>query len=182
MLPDDTIEREGAAVSDDAVQRGRDARTWIERIGARVPGFSGYLERELRREVDQMLRAQLAARLDGARGRLAEYLRRLPLSATAEIGRLSSLDVGLDAAANRLRHAGSGYAGLFDAVKVREAELERLYRHDLAMVEAVDALGAAVARLRGDGPEAIAAVEAGLAAVRAQIDGRDAVVKSVFAG
>jgi len=147
-----------------------------------VPGFEGYLERELRREVDQVLRAQLAARLDGARGRLGEYLRRLPLSATAEIGRLAALDAGLDAAANRLRHAGSGYAGLFDAVKVREAELERLYRHDLAMVEAVDALGAAVARLPGEGGAAVEAVEAGLAAVRAQIDGRDAVVKSAFAG
>jgi len=169
-------------VSDDAVQRGRDARTWVERIGARVPGFEGYLERELRREVDQMLRAQLAARLDGARGRLAEYLRRLPLSATAEIGRLTALDTGLDAAANRLRHAGSGYAGLFDAVKVREAELELLYRHDLAMVEAVDELGASVSRLPAEGAGAIAAVEAGLAAVRAQIDGRDAVVKSAFAG
>jgi hypothetical protein len=169
-------------VSDDAVQRGRDARTWVERIGARVPGFAGYLERELRREVDQALRAALAARLDGARGRLGEYLRRLPLSATAEIGRLSALDAGLDAAANRLRHAGSGYAGLFDAVKVREAELERLYRHDLAMVEAVDALGAAVGRLPGDGAEAIAAIEADLVAVRERIDGRDGVVKSVFAG
>ena len=169
-------------MSDDAVQRGRDARTWVERIAARVPGFEGYLERELRREVDQVLRAQLAARLDGARGRLGEYLRRLPLSATAEIGRLAALDAGLDAAANRLRHAGSGYAGLFDAVKVREAELELLYRHDLAMVEAVDALGAAVARLPGEGGAAVAAVEAGLAAVRAQIDGRDAVVKSAFAG
>jgi len=169
-------------VSDDAVQRGRDARTWVERIGARVPGFSGYLERELRREVDQTLRAALAARLDGARSRLGEYLRRLPLSATAEIGRLSALDGGLDAAANRLRHAGSGYAGLFDAVKVREAELERLYRHDLAMVEAVDALGVAVGRLPGDGAAAIAAIEAALAEVRAQVDGRDDVVKSAFAG
>jgi hypothetical protein len=128
------------------------------------------------------VRAQLSARLDGARGRLAEYLRRLPLSATAEIGRLTALDTGLDAAANRLRHAGSGYAGLFDAIKVREAELERLYRYDLAMVEAVDALGAEVARLPGDGAEAIAAVETALAAARSQIDGRDAVVKSIFAG
>jgi hypothetical protein len=169
-------------VSDDAVRRGRDARTWVERIGARVPGFSGYLERELRREVDQTLRAALAARLDGARRRLGEYLRRLPLSATAEIGRLSALDAGLDAAASRLRHAGSGYAGLFDAVKVREAELERLYRHDLAMVEAVDALGVAVGRLPGDGAAAIAAIETGLVEVRAQIDGRDDVVKSAFAG
>ena len=169
-------------MSDDAVQRGRDARTWVERIGARVPGFSGYLERELRREVDQMLRAALAARLDGARARLGEYLRRLPLSATAEIGRLAALDTGLDAAANRLRHAGSGYAGMFDAVKVREAELEKLYRHDLAMVEAVDALGAAVARLPSEGTAAIAAVEASLASVRLQIEGRDAVVTSAFAG
>jgi uncharacterized protein YoxC len=125
-------------VSDDAVQRGRDARTWVERIGARVPGFEGYLERELRREVDQMLRAQLAARLDGARGRLAEYLRRLPLSATAEIGRLTALDTGLDAAANRLRHAGSGYAGLFDAVKVKEDELDALYEFDNKMLESVN--------------------------------------------
>ncbi len=166
---------------EDPAAQARTSRNTLERLGARIPGFKGYLERELRREVDQTLRAELASRLDRARARLLEAMRRLPLTAGELIGRLGAVDKGLDAVANQLRHAGSGYAGVFDAVKVHEAELEKLYRYDLALADAVDAVGQAVAALDG-GPEAAGRLEAALAQARERVGGRDAAVRSAFAG
>ena len=164
---------------DDAISTARSARALLERIGARIPGFRGYLERELRREVDQLLRAQLAERLDAARERVASYTRSLGLGAASTLTRLAGIDKSLDAVANAVRHAGSGYGGLFDAVKVREEQLEALYRHDLELVEQVETVAAAAARL-GDGDDAIARLEAAIASVRERLDARSAALKSVF--
>ena len=142
---------------DDALDHARETRSLLERLGARVPGFTGYLERELRREVDQLLRAELAGRLDALAPSVSAYARTLHLGAAGRLDHLASLDKRLDGTANAIRHAGSGYAGLFDAAKVREEELEALYRFDLALVEGVDAVREAAGVLGpwgGDGEQA----------------------------
>lgn len=162
----------------DALERARAARTWLERLGARIPGYKGYLERELRREVDQVLRAELAARLDSARDGVHAFQRRLRLEQSGLLQRLSSVDKRLDHVANTLRHAGSGYAGLFDAAKVREEELGTLYRFDLSLVEGVDALVAAAVGL--DGEQAVERLEQQLADVGSQVESRDSLVTSVL--
>ena len=42
------------------LERARERRNILERLGAKIPGFSGYLEREMRREVDKLQRDWLA--------------------------------------------------------------------------------------------------------------------------
>ncbi len=162
----------------DSLHQARAVRTPLERLGAAIPGFRGYLERELRREVDQLLRAEIAARIDSARQRVQAHARTLPLTAAARLGRVSSLEKGLDRLANSLRHLGSGYAGLFDAVKIREEQLETLYRSDLALLESGDALLAAADRLGRD-EDALSELEVEADRLGAAMSARDAAVKSV---
>lgn len=162
----------------DALDRARAARTWLERLGARIPGYRGYLERELRREVDSVLRAELAARLDRARDGVNAFQRRLRLDQAGILSRLASVEKRLDQLANTIRHAGSGYAGLFDAAKVREEELETLYRFDLALVDGVEVLLAAAGALNAEAE--VSSLEERVAEVGRQIESRDSVVKSVL--
>ncbi len=165
----------------DPVAEGRDARNLLERLGARVPGFSGYLERELRREVDQLLRNDLAGRLDAARACVAAVTRRLRLGADALLDRLAAVDRTLDGLANAVRRAGAGYAGLFDAVKVREVQLEALYRFDLGLVDAVDEVREAAAALGAD-EATLARLECATARVEAEFGRRGEVLRGAFAG
>ena len=51
----------------DEMERARDRRNILEKLGAKIPGFHGYLEREMRREVDKLQRDWLAAQVDRAR-------------------------------------------------------------------------------------------------------------------
>jgi len=164
---------------DDATVAAREARNLLERLGARVPGFTGYLERELRREVDQLLRADLAGRLDTTRAGVAAFSRTLHLGAAGRLERLAALEKSLDGAANALRHVGSGYAGMFNAVKVREEQLEALYRFDLDLVERVDAAREASAALGAD-QETINRLEQAVAAVQGAVAGRERVVLGAF--
>jgi len=138
----------------DGVERARERRNLLERLGARIPGFGGYLERELRREVDKMQRDWLAERLDRTRESL--QLRVRDWSRTGNLANLdlaSSVDKRLDRVANRVRHADYGITGFFDAVKIYEPELERLYAFDLALGDQVEALLRRVDDLPGTASE-----------------------------
>ena len=72
---------------------------------------------------------------------------------------MASLDLAatsekaLDRFANRIRHADYGYTGFFDAVKIREPELDQLYEFDLALMDTVEGLAAQVEALPATGAE-----------------------------
>ena len=125
----------------DGLERARERRNLLERLGARIPGFGGYLEREMRREVDKMQRDWLAERLDRARESLQRRVRDWSRAGNlANLDIASSVDKRLDRVANRVRHADYGISGFFDVVKIYEPELERLYAFDLALGDEVEAL------------------------------------------
>jgi hypothetical protein len=71
----------------------------------------------------------------------------------ANLDLASSLEKLLDRFANRIRHADYGYTGFFDAVKIWEDELEKLYEYDLALTDSVEQLAAAIEGLPGTAAE-----------------------------
>jgi hypothetical protein len=139
---------------DNGVESARSQRNFVERIGAKIPGFRGYLEAELRRDVDKMQRDWLAAQVDRGRGALQGTIR--DWSRTGNLANLdlaSSIEKGLDRLANRIRHADYGSSGFFDPVKIREAELDRLYAFDLALIATVESLADRIEMLPGTAAE-----------------------------
>jgi hypothetical protein len=50
----------------------------------------------------------------------------------------------LRALVDRVRHAAYGYSGFFDAVKVNEAELDKLYQYDSTLLDKVAQVSSAV--------------------------------------
>jgi uncharacterized protein YukE len=164
----------------DAMDRARAARNVLERLGKKVPGFSGYLDRELTREMDQLVRAHLANSQDAARASVAEYTRTLHLGAAGRIERLGSLDKELGALANAVRHAGAGYAGFFDAMKVKKEQLEAVYHLEVTFVEDVEAVAAAAEHL-SEGEEALDTLSKAVAKLRVRFEGRDQALKGAFA-
>ena len=123
-------------------------KNFLEKIASYVPGLAGYREREGRRETDRRLREFLAGRLEDGRARLNAIR-----SGAADRGELSGLDAvgrldrSLQKSIAALRYADAGYSGVFDQVKIREAELDRIYAYDTALVAEIvqlsDALQAA---------------------------------------
>jgi len=132
----------------DGLERARERRNILEQLGAKIPGFRGYLERELRREVDKLQRDWLANEIDRARfamnGKIRDWTRNGRLDA---LDLAASIEKGLDRLANRIRHADYGSSGFFDAVKIGEAELDRIYAFDLALAETVEYLALQVEQL-----------------------------------
>lgn len=129
----------------------RDQRNWLERLADKIPGYSGYVDREGRRDIDKMHREHVANRLRGLKAPLTDVMRDLSNGGRLfEVGPVDSAIKKLDQIENRVRFASYGYAGFFDVVKIEQPELDAIYQFDLALVEQVDSLEAKINELKAN--------------------------------
>jgi hypothetical protein len=132
---------------DDLTEKVQASQNKLEQLMARVPGLAGYKQREQRREADRMLRQHVARKLEEQLHRLGSTQHglisqgRLDLNLTLERA-TAKLQLLID----RIRTASYGYAGLFDAVKVDQNVLDRLYAFDEGMLDGVDEIAAAISQ------------------------------------
>ncbi|HYN86808.1 MAG TPA: hypothetical protein VER32_16280 [Pyrinomonadaceae bacterium] len=118
-----------------------DQRNWLERLGDKIPGYSGYAARERRRDIDKLHRDHLADRLRSVKQPLSDVVRELTSSGRLmEVGPVDRASKKLDHVEQRVRYASYGYAGFFDVAKIEEPQLEAIYRFDLALAQKVEEL------------------------------------------
>lgn len=135
-------------MSDQFVDFAKSQMGAIERLLKGLPGISGYVDKELRRDADKRVREGLVQALDHSKQELMEIQNRLLSS-----GGLLYMDdvdqaiVKLQTLSDRIKTAAYGYAGLFDAVRIREEQLDALHRFDVAMVSEIGALNEAITAL-----------------------------------
>jgi hypothetical protein len=166
------------------LDNARAAQNALERLASQIPGFQGYRERELRRDADRQQREHLASRLEANKKILNELAdqatRGGPLDAINDV---ETARKRLDRVAARLRYAARGYSGFFDAVKVDEAVLGRVYQLDLSLLEAVEAVRTATEAARAAGlagaRPALPAVTAAVDALDARLNDRDAILRGI---
>jgi hypothetical protein len=154
-------------------------KNFLEKIASYIPGVSGYRERESRRETDRRVREFLALRLDEGRAGLNALRNQATdagqLKALDAIGKLDRI---LQKSVSSLRYADYGFSGLFDQMKIREAELDQVYAYDAALLTDVIALSDALRATQGTVPE-IAAMAA-LAGTAEQLDVKIARRREIF--
>ena len=120
-------------------------RNFLEELASKIPGFSGYKEREDRRIADKLLRDTIARRYEEQWSRVADLERQLIEAGGIEhVDRLEAAALKLRTFIDQMKTASYGYSGFFDAVKVNEKELAALYAYDNALLENVKAVEAAV--------------------------------------
>jgi hypothetical protein len=125
-----------------SVSGGKDL---ITNLISKVPGFSGYIDRQERRTSDRLLRETIAARFEQQWGRVSQLQQEF--ISTGNIMYLDDLEraaIKLRTFADRVRTATRGYSGFFDAVKVNEDELNRLLQYDNALLDMADEVSRAI--------------------------------------
>jgi hypothetical protein len=122
----------------------------LEQLVAKVPGYKGYKEKEMRREADKLLREHLARQFEEQRRRIPDLQKQLISS--GQIGFLDDLEDGgmkLQILIDRLKTASYGYAGFFDAIKVKEEQLDALYEFDNALMDEVPKVADGINKVSG---------------------------------
>ena len=128
-----------------------------------IPGFSGYIERQNRRDADKVLRDTVARRFEEYWSRASNLQVELVSSGMIKyVDDMEKAALALRTFIDKITTAARGYSGLFDAVKINEKELEAIYQFDVAFFTLGDQVGSAL-----DNVEASLSDEAALpAAIR----------------
>jgi hypothetical protein len=155
----------------------------LERLARLVPGIGSYQDKESRRDADKRLRTTLAERLDSCRkvveGVIAKLQRENQFSHLDTLGRLERK---LHQAADSIRFASYGYSGTFDAVKIYEDKLDRLYVFDIGLAELVSTLQETAKALKSISPrdieeEALESLEGQVASFLDKVQERNALFR-----
>ncbi|MBP7963628.1 MAG: hypothetical protein KBG20_15050 [Caldilineaceae bacterium] len=135
-------------MSNKVVDKAREGMGAIEKLISGLPGIRGYREKDLRRDADYRLRQMIAGGLEEQKARLFDLQKQLLKS-----GGLSWVDdvdgavTKLQTLADRVKTASYGYAGLFNAQKIKDAQLDALHRFDVALMARVQEVKDAIAGL-----------------------------------
>lgn len=135
----------------------------FKKLASYIPGFKGYIERQNRRAADKILRETVADRFEDLWKRTSALQSDLiSQGGIAHIDDMEKAAIQLRTFIDKIRTATYGYSGFFDAVKVNEEELAKLYTFDAAFFELADRINQAL-----DNVESSLGDEAGLpAAIR----------------
>ena len=156
----------------------------FKKILSYIPGFKGYMERQKRRDSDKLLRDTVANRFEQQWQRISALQREfISAGEIAYVDDLEAAAIKLRAFIDRVRRATRGYSGLFDAVKINENELAKIYQYDAAMLDLSDEVGRAVDNVQASiGSEGLQAAIRNLVSVTQQcIDVFDRRAEVVFA-
>jgi hypothetical protein len=118
---------------------------WFKKILAKIPGFKGYIERGDRRMSDKLLRENVASTFETLYARISSLQR--DLISQGEITFIDDLEAGalkLRQFIDRVKTASYGYAGIFDAIKIKEEELAQVYQYDYALLAMADEVSSAI--------------------------------------
>jgi hypothetical protein len=118
-----------------------EGRGKLKELLLKIPGFRGYIEMEDRRTADKMVREAVADRyqeqLDRLTGVMSEFVDRGDIE---YLDTLEGVAVKIRTFIDKIRHAVYGYSGFFDAIKIDQTKLDKLYDYDQALLEGIDGI------------------------------------------
>jgi hypothetical protein len=154
----------------------------IDKLAGLVPGYTSFSAKEARRDADKRLRDHVAAVLDGAKRHVDEVVLEL-----TKAGRLDGLDDAdrlkrrLGAVADSVRYAEHGETGFMDERVFEEEDLERIYDHDLRLLEQAGQVVTTVSELHAEGfDEGLKACLAAVGEFNESVRQRESLLREVF--
>lgn len=132
-------------IKDQVYQNVTGSMDIFKKISSKIPGFKGYTERQNRRDSDKLIRDTIYRRFRELEGRITdlqvEFVNQHEIKYTDDLEKAA---LRLRTFADRVRTAPRGYSSLFEAVKINEKELEKLYEYDATLLDKSEEIGQAI--------------------------------------
>lgn len=132
-------------LGDKILSKITDSKDLLTKIGSKIPGFSGYIDRQERRNSDKLLRETIAKRVMEQHKRVSEL--QVELLNEGEIAFVDDVEraaLRLQTFADRVRTATRGYSSVFEAVKIDEDALNKILAYDDTLLDMTDSIAQAV--------------------------------------
>lgn len=132
-------------IKDQIFQKVTSSMDIFKKIASKIPGFKGYVERQNRRDSDKLVRDTIYRRFRELESRVSDiqvdFINQGDISYTDDLEKAA---LRLRTFADRIHTAPRGYSSLFEAVKINEAELAKLYAFDVALLDKTDEVNRAI--------------------------------------
>jgi hypothetical protein len=110
----------------------------VKKLQLLIPGLRGYRSKEDIRVSDDMLRNEVADRLDRVKGNLDQIRKQVASSNDfTNLTVVGSLIAQVQTLSGEVRHAAQGYAGWVAPIQINEDKLNKLYDYDFSFVTSV---------------------------------------------
>ncbi len=110
----------------------------LKKLQLLIPGLRGYRSKEDIRVSDELLRNQVADKLDKIKGNLELVRKQVASSGDfTNLTGLGSLISQVEGLSGEVRHAAQGYAGWVAPITINEDKLNKLYDYDYSFVSMV---------------------------------------------
>ncbi len=113
----------------------------LEKLGKLIPGYSGYKEKQFRRDTDRLLRNHASNQIS----KVAEKLDSISLSALTatglkQIASIDDLKRQIKLLQISIQYGDYGNSGFFDLIQVTTEDLTRIQEYDVQIADAADRL------------------------------------------
>lgn len=110
----------------------------LEKLVEQIPLLGSYLRRENARERDKIIREHIAQQIDHLKGAVIKEMEVMTdKRILTGLDKLDRLCRRLDKLRDTIKFASHGYSGVFERVRILDAELERLMDYDLMILSKV---------------------------------------------
>ena len=122
----------------DIRQQVDDNRGIAKKLELLIPGLRGYRSKEDIRVSDELLRNQVADKLDHVKDNLQQLRKQVATGNDfTNLTSVGSLMAQVQTLSGEVRHAAQGYAGWVAPIQINEDKLNKLYDYDYSFVSAV---------------------------------------------
>lgn len=121
---------------DTVMEASKDNRGIFERICLWIPGYRGYKQKNIRRDVDKEIRSEVARAIEECKSVLAEIQRGVVENGDVQMAKtVERVRVKTDTYLKNIESAEAGYSGIWEATKTLEDELEAVMEWDAKLLE-----------------------------------------------
>ena len=155
----------------DYMQKSKEDRGIFERIALYIPGYRGYREKNIRREIDRLVRSHIALSIKEAKTVLSDLKRQVMENGDIDSVRsIERINTKIDTYMKSIESAESGYSGIWETMKTTESDLDGVVEWDEKLVIGSEELKQALTKLRDDVDEGATDVKKDIRAIEKYVD------------
>lgn len=155
----------------DYMEKSKQDRGIFERISLYIPGYSGYRQRNMRRDIDRLVRSHVALSIKEVKTVMADLKRQVMDNGDFQsVKAMERITVKIDTYMKTIESAESGYSGMWETIKTNESDLDSIVEWDEKLVVGSEELKAALKELRDRVDEGSADVKKELREIERYVD------------
>ncbi len=108
----------------------------FDKVGSLIPGYSGYAERNNRRQCDKLLREKISVTINSAEKLMSKRIAAsIKANELAQLNECEECRKKLNTIRDKIKFAPYGESAFFSSAQLKDDELLNIYRKDFALLD-----------------------------------------------